>query len=280
MSNVYEPLAWQVAPLYDTSPVLLLTGSAGGGKSKTAAEKIHAYCMRYPNSFGLITRKIGEALTNSTALFFKESIIGGDKRIKHVRSRFVYPNGSMIVYGGMNDERQREKIRSIGARGGVDIAWMEEANRFTEEDYNEVLARMRGTAAPWRQVILTTNPDSPSHWIYKRLILGGEAQTYYSGAIDNPYNPASYLDVLNKMTGILADRLVRGLWKQAEGTVYSNFNEAVHVIDPFKIPADWQRYVSIDFGYNNAFVVLWGALDGDGRLYVYREWSKIGRAHV
>jgi len=33
--------------------------------------------------------------------------------------------------------------------------WVEEANALVEDDYNEVLPRMRGTAAPWRQIILT-----------------------------------------------------------------------------------------------------------------------------
>jgi hypothetical protein len=62
-SNVlapYQPLPWQVAPLDDKASVLLLTGSAGGGKSKTAAEKINAYCWMYPNSTWLMMRKARE----------------------------------------------------------------------------------------------------------------------------------------------------------------------------------------------------------------------------
>ena len=42
---------------------------------------------------------------------------------------------------------------------------------------------------------------------------------------------------------------------------------AVHVVDPFDIPTDWSRYLSIDFGYTNPFVAQWWALDHDGRLY-------------
>ena len=81
-------------------------------------------------------------------------------------------NATFQTYGGMKDDNQREQIRSIGLRGGVDICWMEEAVKFTEDDYNEVLARMRGKAAPWRQILLSTNPDAPTHWIHKRLIQG------------------------------------------------------------------------------------------------------------
>lgn len=222
----------------------------------------------------MILRKTRESLPNSTILFFEQEILGPHSAVQHIASkrRFVYPNGSILSYGGMNDEKQREQVRSIGQRGGVDIVWFEEANKFVEDDYNEILARMRGTAAPWTQIILTTNPDSPAHWIYKRLILGGEAAVYSSGARDNPYNPSTYLGSLDKLTGVLRDRLVLGLWKQAEGVIYSDFDPQIHVIDRFDIPADWPRFMAIDFGFNNPFVCLWAAIDNDDRIYVYREW--------
>ncbi len=130
---------------------------------------------------------------------------------------------------------------------------------------------MRGTAAPWRQIILTTNPDAPSHWIKKRLIDGGEATVFYSGAKDNPYNPEGYLEQLDKLTGVLKERLVHGRWVQAEGAVYTEFSESIHLIDPFPIPEDWRVIRSIDFGYTNPFVAQFWAIDPDGRMYLFRE---------
>jgi hypothetical protein len=40
----------------------------------------------------------------------------------------------------------RERIKSIGEQGGLDIVGMEEGSEFEEEDYNILLSRMRGTA--------------------------------------------------------------------------------------------------------------------------------------
>lgn len=253
--------------------MLLLTGSAGGGKSRLAAEKVHAYLKKYPGATGAMLRKNRTAMTNSTVLFMERTIIGNDPNVLHLSSkhRFEYRNGSILAYGGMADDEQREQIRSIGAAGGLDIAWMEEANAFTEDDYNELRGRIRGMAAPWRQLILTTNPDSPMHWVKRRLMDGGEAAVYYSKAADNPNNPAEYLDTLASMTGVLEQRLNRGLWVQAEGAVYENFDSSIHVIDPFPIPADWRRIRVIDFGYTNPFVCQWWAFDNDGRMYLYRE---------
>lgn len=269
----FQPLPWQIEPWRDKSPILLLTGSAGGGKSRVAGEKIHAYCLKYPKATGVMLRKTRESMTNSTVLFVERGVIGDDKSVRFFssKSRFEYTNGSILAYGGMKNEEQREQIRSIGQDGSVDICWMEEANKFTEDDFNEVLARMRGTAADWRQVILTTNPDAPAHWIKKRLIDGGEASVYYSGALDNPHNPPGYIDTLQKLTGVLKLRLVDGKWVQAEGAVYEGFDESIHLIDPFRIPDDWRAICSIDFGYTNPFVCQWWAIDHDERMYLYRE---------
>src|SRR3989304_9941844 len=77
----FKPHPWQIAPWRDRwSPVILLTGSAGGGKSKLAAEKVHGFCLHYPGATGLILRKTRESMVNSTTLFVDRRIIGDDPR--------------------------------------------------------------------------------------------------------------------------------------------------------------------------------------------------------
>jgi PBSX family phage terminase large subunit len=270
---VFNPLPWQVAPWRDTSLVMLLTGSAGGGKSRLAAEKVHGYCLHYPGATGLALRKTRESMTNSTVLMLEKQIINNDPRVHHAQDkyRFEYSNGSILAYGGMNDPKQREQVRSIGQEGGVGICWMEEANAFIEPDFNEVLPRMRAPAAPWRQVILTTNPDAPAHWIHKRLIIGGEASVYLSGAADNTHNPSEYVATLQKLTGVQKQRLAGGLWVQAEGVVYEQFDATIHVIEKAKLPAIRRNIAAVDWGFTNPGVIhVWG-VDGDGRMYLVHE---------
>lgn len=172
------------------------------------------------------------------------------------------------------DDKQRESVRSIGGDGGLDGAWFEEANAFTRNDYEEIIGRVRHTAANWQQIILTTNPDAPTHWIYKDLIQGGAASVYYSGAKDNPNNSPAYLVNLQKLTGVMKDRLVDGKWVQAEGAIYEEFDPAIHMIDRDKCPPFVRRFRVIDFGYSNPFVCQWWGEDADGRLYRYREIYK------
>ena len=270
---VWKPLDWQVQPFRDKAQTLLLTGAAGGGKSRLAAEKVNAYCWKYPGSTWLIMRKAREWAGKSIVPFMWQTVMGRDSRIKYNKSEgvFYYPNGSVIYSGGMMDDKQRESVRSIGGDGGLDGAWLEEANAFTRNDYEEIIGRVRHTAADWQQIILTTNPDAPTHWIYKDLILSGGASVYYSGAKDNPNNSPAYIHNLQKLTGVMKDRLVDGKWVQAEGAIYDEYDPAIHMIDRDKCPEFVRRYRVVDFGYSNPFVCQWWGEDADGRIYRYRE---------
>jgi len=260
-TKIFKPLPWQIAPWRDKSPVVLLTGSAGGGKSHLAMEKVNGFCLKYPGAFALLTRKVKASMTSGTALFFEdevavskaESIMTGAKHYPS-KARFEYANGSMAVYIGLEDEKQLDRLKSIGRQGGVDIALMEEATEFTERDFNAIRARMRGRAADWRQVILACNPDAPTHWINTRLILNEEAIVYYSKAADNPHNPDDYLSTLDSLTGVDRERLSEGKWTQATGLIYDvwsdgpddgNVTEAADYI-PDGGPVFW----SVDDGYS------------------------------
>lgn len=266
--------AWQVDPWNETSLVMLLTGSAGGGKSWLAAEKVHHYMLNNPNAMGLMVRKTRESMNNSTVLFFANRVVGKDERVKHLSSlrRFEYANGSILAYGGMKDEEQREQVRSIGQDGGVDIIWAEEANKLKEEDYQELIPRLRGKAGPYRQIILSTNPDAPTHWIYTRLIGRQEAKVYYSSALDNPANPPDYINSLKLLTGVQKERLVEGKWVQAEGAVYDNWSH--ENIDDVQASYDPERPVIwfCDDGYQNPRVILFAQIRHDGSVAVFDEY--------
>jgi len=252
MPNVvapYQPYPWQVAALNDRSPVLLATGSAGGGKSRFAAEKINAFMLHYPGARGLLVRYAREFASKSMVPALRRAV-GSASLARYLKAElmFEYANGSRAAVAGVKDENQRQALRSIFEDGGVDMVWIEEANAITFEAYQEIKTRMRGKAAHWRQILLTTNPDAPGHWIHQNLILGGEASVYYSSAVDNPANPPGYQQTLNSLTGTQYERLVLGKWVQAEGVVYDNFR--------------LEYNVTTDADYRDGDPVYWGVDDG------------------
>lgn len=252
---VFTPLPWQIAPWRDRAPLLLLTGSAGGGKSRLAGEKIHGYCLKYPGATALITRKAKTSMAGGTILFMRRRVVGNARNVRWVDSpkfRFEYANGSILQFVGLLDDNARENLKSIGQDGAVDIGWFEEGTQFEEEDLSAMSARMRGKAAPWRQLIFTTNPDAPLHWIKRRLIDGGEASVYFSQAADNFHNPGDYTAWLATLSGVEYQRLVLGQWVQASGLVYDTWSDG---------PPDGNVTDAADY-QEGAGPVLWGVDDG------------------
>ena len=147
-----------------------------------------------------------------------------------------------------------------------------------------MVARLRGRRGGFRQIILATNPDSPHHFIYKRLIEGGEATVYYSSVDDNKYLDDRYKKTLESMTGVQYDRLVLGKWVSAEGLVHSNFDAKTNIIESeyekfisaaTRDPDNWYLIGSIDFGFEHPSVVQWWAVDRtepeQSKMYLYRE---------
>ena len=87
----------------DKAPILLLTGAAGGGKSKIAAEKLIAFHKRYKNSTGIVLRKAREFCNKSVVPFIEHSVLGEDQTVKINKSAFFweFSNNSQLFWGGM-----------------------------------------------------------------------------------------------------------------------------------------------------------------------------------
>jgi phage terminase large subunit len=246
----FKPLPWQVEAWRDKSRILLLTGSAGGGKSTLAAEKMHALMMKYPGAVGVALRKTKENARKS-CVFALLKASRDDPGVRWLKQDgiFEYQNGSRIFIAGMKDEQQREAIRSINGDGSLDFIWIEEATALQENDYQELLYRLRGDAAGWRQVILTTNPGPPLHWIKIRLMDGGEAGLHYSHAANNPHNPDDYLHTLESTTGVQRLRMVEGVWAQAEGLVFDNWSDELNVTAEAEYREGSQVWWAVDDGH-------------------------------
>lgn len=62
-----------------------------------------------------------------------------------------------------------------------------------------------------------------------------------------------------------------------EGLVYPEFDERVHVVQPFPVPPEWQDNISIDPGLKNPLSAHWYAVDYDDNVYVIAEHYAAGK---
>lgn len=67
-----------------------------------------------------------------------------------------------------------------------------------------------------------------------------------------------------------------GEWHDSAGLVFDEWDDTIHLIDPFQIPDHWTRYRSLDYGSVNPTACLWAAIDPEGYVYFYREYYQSG----
>lgn len=284
----YEPRGAAKQLLEVRTPEVVVAGPAGTGKSLGALLKLHLACLAKPWVRCLIARKTAVSLTSTTLVTFDNKVIkdaletnlvswyGGSTRQP---AQYRYSNGSVIVVGGLD---KPEKILS----SEYDLVFVDEAIELTETDWETISTRLRNGVLPFQQQIAACNPTYPQHWLRQRM--GRPGLTWLeSRHRDNPayvnadgsYTDAgaAYLAKLDALTGVRRDRLRDGRWTAAEGVIYTQWDESVHLVDRFDPPDDWPRWWSIDFGYTNPQVVQCWAEDPDGRLFLYREWYRTQR---
>lgn len=261
---------------------VLLSGPAGTGKSRGCLEKLHLMALLNPGMRGLIVRKTRESLGSTALVTWREhvavealatgimSFYGGSAEEP---PQYRYGNGSRIMIGGMD---KPTKIMS----SEYDVAYVQEATELTTTDWENITTRLRNGRVSFQQLLADCNPDIPTHWLKKRCDAGATVMLHCRHE-DNPrlFNPdgtltvegEAYIKKLDALTGVRKQRLRHGLWVAAEGLIYEGWDDAVHLVDPFPIPAAWTRWWTVDFGYTNPFVLQFWAEDPDGRLYLYRE---------
>jgi PBSX family phage terminase large subunit len=254
---------------------IIISGPAGTGKSCACMSKLYLCAVKpaYAGMRGLILRKTRESVSESALVTWEDHVVPAEHPIlngpnRHYRQSYSFPNGSEIVVAGMD---KPSKIMSTE----YDVIYVQESIELTEAEWEMLTTRLRHGVMPYQQIIGDTNPDRPTHWI-KRRAEAGKLKLLEGRHEDNPTVTPEYLAKLDALTGPRKLRLRYGRWVQAEGVVYEGWDAAVHVVDRFEIPASWDRYWAIDFGFTAPFVWLAFALDPDGRLYCYREiyWTK------
>jgi len=152
---------------FDHHRFLVLMGGGGSGKSIFAGQKILERARTEPGHRILVVRKVARTLRDSC---FRQLVgqIGDyypDDAVKINRSdmRIFFPNGSEILFSGLDDV---EKLKSIY---NITSEWIEEASELEEGDLHQLNIRLRGETTYYKQIILSFNPISATHWLKARF---------------------------------------------------------------------------------------------------------------
>lgn len=278
----YEPRGGAYDLMFCRDTEVLMEGPAGTGKSRGVLEKVFLCAQKYQGMRALVTRKTRESLTESGLVTLEDQVLplghpATSGAARRTRNSYEIGRSSIVVMGlTASGKDQRAKVMSTE----YDMIVVLEGTEISEHDWEQLLSRLRNGVMPYQQAIADVNPDAPTHWLNRRAS-AGQMTRILSRHEDNPRwftrdgkltaAGTRYIATLDRLTGVRHLRLRKGVWAAAEGMVYDGWDADIHLIDRFEIPADWRRIRVIDFGYTNPFVCQWWAIDGDGRMYLYRE---------
>ena len=218
---------------------IIMRGSAGSGKSVDTAQHYILRLMHDPGRNLVCIRKSDVTNRDSTYAELTGAIyrMFGEKApaywaIKQSPLQLTCKiNGNQIIFRGMNDDRQREKLKSITfQRGKLTDVWIEEATELTQADVEIIDDRLRGELpdGQFYQIRMTFNPVSKSHWI-KRVFFDRDdpnVLTHHSTYLDNRFIDAAYHERMQRRKAVDPEGyLIYGLgcWGEVGGLILTNY---------------------------------------------------------
>lgn len=175
--------------------------------------------------------------------------------------------GGLSRIGFKSCDQGREKFQGAS----LDYVW------FDEEPPQDIYVECKMRILDRRGDIFgTMTPLKGLSWVYNTIYLNEnqdkEVWCETMEWADNPF--LSKKEIKNMTQTLPADELESrryGHFMQNGGMVYNEFDENVHVIQPFNVPSEWQDNISIDPGLHNPLSAHFYAVDFDGNVYVVAE---------
>ena len=245
------------------------------------ARGIHPYRENRKNTFGWVvslSTQVQRDVAQAKVLHYLDpswisdiTMISGKKDspefgvIDQIAVKNVF--GGISVIGFKSCDQGREKFQG----SSLDYVWFDEEP--PREVYEECRMRLIDKHG---DMFGTMTPLKGLSFIYEEIYLnrGNSPEVWceFMEWADNPYLPASETEELTRsLSEDALDSRRYGRFRAESGLVYTEFDENVHVIDPFDVPREWYDGIAIDPGLKNPLSAHWFAVDYDGTVYVIAE---------
>lgn len=223
------------------------TGATGSGKSfvdytvvipkRILASKGEGLLVLLGNTKGTLERNILSPMRE----FWTHDLVGeisSDNTVK-IFGKKVYALGA---------DNKKHVSRIQGAT--FEYVYGDEVTTWSEDVFQMLKSRLRCNHSRFDG---TCNPDNPQHWFKK--FLDSDADIYQqSYIIDDGMLPASTVSEMKKEYAgtVYYDRFILGLWKAAEGVIYSQFADDPNRYLLDEAPEIHIATIGVDFGGNGS----------------------------
>ncbi len=161
-----------------------------------------------------------------------------------------------------------EKVSQVAKVQGSSIkyAYGDEIAKWNREVFEMLKSRLD---KPYSCFDGACNPENPTHWLKEFIDSDIDIYVQKYEIFDNGYLPKEYVENLCKEYEgtVYYDRLIKGMWKRAEGAIYRMFaDDPDRFIRPVNIRDIKEIRIGIDFGGNGsghsfvATAILWNGI--------------------
>ncbi len=271
---------------------VLYGGAKGGGKSYALRAWAVRYCMTYPGARVVLFRQSYRQLEETHIISIQQEVPASLAHYSSKSHDLIFKNGSILHLRFCEKD---EDARSYDTME-MDAILLDELTHFTQFIYTYLTSRCRSTKPWWPgpRIRAGATPLGRGHdWVKTRWRVGGNksvepgavwAGPVAEGGMTRQYIPAKVTDndTLMKADPNYTERLralsyeeyqaAMGNWEVFMGQFFIRWRPELHVVKPFDIPPDWDRFLCVDYGYGAPYAALWFARPpGTQVAYFYRE---------
>jgi len=262
-----RPFAWAEQP----ARYKVWYGGRGGGKSWGVARLLLAKAYRRKLRI-LCTREYQNSIADSVHRLLTDQIqmIGLDRYFKVTRDSIKSSYGSEFLFKGIH-----HNIHEIKSLEGIDICWVEEAQRVPEESWQVLIPTIRKEGS---EIWITFNPDEADHPTYARFISHPppNARVVKVNYPDNPWLPATLREELVYCRTVDFDAY-RHIWEgEPRARSQAEAFGGKWTIEAFDAPADARFYFGADWGFSQDPTVLVRCFIQDRKLFIDYEAFGVG----
>lgn len=273
-------LTWWLpnSPVHDQDGIIA-DGAIRSGKTVSMCLSFAMWAMETFNgqNFGMCGKTIGSFRRN--VLFWLKLML--KSRGYHVEDHradnlVVIRRGGkenyFYIFGG-KDERSQDLIQGITLAG----VFFDEVALMPESFVNQATGRCSVDGSKYW---FNCNPDGPYHWFKTNWIDRADEKklVYLHFTMDDNLSLSERIKARYRAmyTGVFYKRYILGLWAVAEGIIYDMFNIEKHVTSE-KQSTTGSKYVSVDYGTQNATVYLLWEKNQKGHWVATKEYYYSGR---